>query len=62
MTAAGGTVWLADVARLPVEGQVRLLELLATGRVSPVGAAALLGLNNSTTLSNRMSKHGVGTR
>ena len=25
-------------------------------------AAALLGLNNSTTLSNRMSKHGLGTR
>ncbi len=24
--------------------------------------AALLGLNNSTTLSNRMSKHGLGTR
>lgn len=25
-------------------------------------AAALLSLNNSTTLSNRMSKHGLGTR
>lgn len=35
--AQGGTLWLGEVARLPIDGQVRLLELHAKGMASPVG-------------------------